>query len=211
MPSSSAKQHRFMEAIAHNPGFAKKAGVPQSVGKHFSEADKAHKFKGGGNVEKESKAVAEAEMKALKRGHAPKAVMEHERKEHKAMGYKHGGKVETGRTGYGMKDTHGAGRKAPSMDKKALPKESTGLKGFGMKKGGDVKHHTKHMKRGGSSAPMARPRRAVNPAALAALATRHEHDDEAGPLGVGAHLRPHADRVRTGLWRRRVRGLEGRA
>lgn len=39
MPSVSAKQHRFMEAIAHSPGFAKKAGVPQSVGKDFANAD----------------------------------------------------------------------------------------------------------------------------------------------------------------------------
>lgn len=29
-----------MEAVAHNPEFAKKAGVPQSVGKDFAEADK---------------------------------------------------------------------------------------------------------------------------------------------------------------------------
>ena len=40
MPSKSAKQHRFMEAIAHSPSFAKKAGVPQSVGRDFSDADK---------------------------------------------------------------------------------------------------------------------------------------------------------------------------
>lgn len=40
MPSSSQKQHRFMEAVAHNPEFAKKAGVPQLVGKDFVEADK---------------------------------------------------------------------------------------------------------------------------------------------------------------------------
>lgn len=39
MPSKSAKQHRFMEAIAHSPEFAKKAGVPQSVGKDFAKAD----------------------------------------------------------------------------------------------------------------------------------------------------------------------------
>ena len=39
MPSVSAKQHRFMEAIAHSPEFAKKAGVPQSVGKDFARAD----------------------------------------------------------------------------------------------------------------------------------------------------------------------------
>lgn len=30
-----------MEAVAHDPDFAKKAGVPQSVGQEFSEADKA--------------------------------------------------------------------------------------------------------------------------------------------------------------------------
>jgi len=39
MPSTSAKQHRFMEAISHSPSFAKKAGVPQSVGKDFAAAD----------------------------------------------------------------------------------------------------------------------------------------------------------------------------
>lgn len=44
MPSTSAKQHRFMEAVAHNSAFAKKAGVPQSVGKDFAEADKGKKF-----------------------------------------------------------------------------------------------------------------------------------------------------------------------
>jgi hypothetical protein len=32
-----------MEAVAHNKDFAKKAGVPQSVGKDFSDADKGKK------------------------------------------------------------------------------------------------------------------------------------------------------------------------
>jgi len=44
MPSSSAKQHRFMEAVAHNPAFAKKAGVPQTVGQDFVQADKGPKL-----------------------------------------------------------------------------------------------------------------------------------------------------------------------
>ena len=39
MPSKSPSQHRFFEAIAHSPEFAKKAGVPQSVGKEFAAAD----------------------------------------------------------------------------------------------------------------------------------------------------------------------------
>jgi hypothetical protein len=44
MPSVSPKQHRFMEAVAHDPKFAKKAGVPVSVGKDFAAADKAKKL-----------------------------------------------------------------------------------------------------------------------------------------------------------------------
>jgi len=37
-----------MAAIAHNPAFAKKVGIPQSVGKDFNEADKGKKFGSGG-------------------------------------------------------------------------------------------------------------------------------------------------------------------
>ena len=36
MPTVSAKQEKFMQAVAHNPKFAKKVGVPQSVGKEFT-------------------------------------------------------------------------------------------------------------------------------------------------------------------------------
>lgn len=38
MPSVSKKQERFMQAVAHNPKFAKAAGVPQSVGKEFTKS-----------------------------------------------------------------------------------------------------------------------------------------------------------------------------
>lgn len=44
MPSVSEKQKRFMDAAAHNPQFAKAAGVPVSVAKEFSEASKGQKF-----------------------------------------------------------------------------------------------------------------------------------------------------------------------
>ena len=37
-----------MTAVAHNKAFAKKVGIPQSVGKDFMEADKGKKFKKGG-------------------------------------------------------------------------------------------------------------------------------------------------------------------
>ena len=36
MPPVSEKQERFMQAVAHSPKFAKKVGVPQSVGKEFT-------------------------------------------------------------------------------------------------------------------------------------------------------------------------------
>ena len=48
MPSTSKKQHNFMAAVANNPAFAKKAGVPQSVGEEFTKADKGKKFGSGG-------------------------------------------------------------------------------------------------------------------------------------------------------------------
>jgi hypothetical protein len=39
-----------MEAIAHSASFAKKVGVPQSVGKDFATADKGKKFSEGGRM-----------------------------------------------------------------------------------------------------------------------------------------------------------------
>ena len=50
MPSTSKKQHNFMAAIANSPSFAKKVGVPQSVGKDFTTADKGRKFSKGGDT-----------------------------------------------------------------------------------------------------------------------------------------------------------------
>ncbi len=39
MPSRSPLQAKFMRAIAHSPEFARKTGVPQSVGMEFMHAD----------------------------------------------------------------------------------------------------------------------------------------------------------------------------
>jgi hypothetical protein len=44
MPSTSAKQHRLMMAVAHSPSFAKKVDIPQSVGRDFAAADKGGKY-----------------------------------------------------------------------------------------------------------------------------------------------------------------------
>ena len=52
MPSVSKKQHNFMAAVANNPKFAKKSGVPSSVGKEFLTADKGKTFKEGGTMKK---------------------------------------------------------------------------------------------------------------------------------------------------------------
>jgi hypothetical protein len=44
MPATSAKQKKFMDAAAHNPKFAKKAGIPTDVAKEYSVASKGQKF-----------------------------------------------------------------------------------------------------------------------------------------------------------------------
>lgn len=92
MPSTSKKQANFMAAIAHNPAFAKKVGVPQSVGKDFNTADKGKKFKEGGDMKsdiKQDKAMAKkavgmhesqlhggkkSDMSKLKKGGMPMAM-----------------------------------------------------------------------------------------------------------------------------------------
>jgi hypothetical protein len=58
VPSVSKKQHNFMAAVASNPKFAKKAGVPSAVGKEFLTADKGKTFKEGGTMKKMVKKMA---------------------------------------------------------------------------------------------------------------------------------------------------------
>ena len=84
MPSSSGKQHRFMAAVASNPKFAKKAGVPQSVGEEFLQADKGRKFAKGGEMA-ESKAMVKKEIGFMKKAGAPKSMIKHEESEMKGM------------------------------------------------------------------------------------------------------------------------------
>src|SRR5215472_4659603 len=42
VPATSKAQARLMNAVEHNPAFAKKAGIPQSVGKEFGVSGKAY-------------------------------------------------------------------------------------------------------------------------------------------------------------------------
>jgi len=82
MPSVSKKQERFMQAVAHNPAFAKKAGVPQSVGKEFTKS-------GGGMAE--SKKMVKKEVSFMKSKGAPKSMIKHEMSE---AGMKKGGMMK---------------------------------------------------------------------------------------------------------------------
>lgn len=57
MPAVSKKQKTFMDAVAHNPAFAKKVGVPKSVGKDFSKASKGMKFGKGSTTRTDRQTV----------------------------------------------------------------------------------------------------------------------------------------------------------
>ena len=99
MPSSSAKQHRFMAAVANNPKFAKRVGVPTSVGGDFMKADKGRKFREGGNVKNGGVSkktlldlAAKEEMEELKEHGEQHAAM-------KKMGYAKGGGIAMRGTG----------------------------------------------------------------------------------------------------------------
>jgi hypothetical protein len=78
-----------MRAVANSPSFAKKVGIPQSVGKKF-EGHKAE----GGDV-KESKAMMKKEVAFMKKKGAPKSMIKHEMAEAKGKGYAKGGGVES--------------------------------------------------------------------------------------------------------------------
>jgi hypothetical protein len=79
MPSTSKKQHNFMAAIAKNPGFAKKVGIPRSVGEEFLTADKGKKFREGGTMKHSDMSKDKPMMKKV----AGEAVKGHEKRMHK--------------------------------------------------------------------------------------------------------------------------------
>lgn len=79
MPSVSKKQHKLMAAVAHNPAFAKKVGIPQSVGQEFNKADKGKTFKKGGTMKHSD---IKQDMPMMKKV-ASAAVKGHEKKMHK--------------------------------------------------------------------------------------------------------------------------------
>jgi len=166
MPAVSAKQKKFMDAVAHNPKFAKASGVPVSVGKDFSEASKGMKFgkgapasrpdlqkinqaktlhgdmsvmKGGGMAE--SKAMVKKEVSFMKKAGAPKSMVKHEESEMKKMAK--GGSAGNGITNAKMGAVKSGGNKGKgehAIQSKGLSKGTLvamkGSKPLGMKKGG---------------------------------------------------------------------------
>jgi len=146
MPSSSKKQHNFMEAIAHNKAFAKKVGVPQSVGQDFSKADKGKTFKKGGEMKSDSKEDMKMDMSQDKKM-IKKAFSMHDKQEHKGehtnlSKLKKGGNVKKMATG-GMPDPRMAAMMAKKramaagqMGQQMAPAPAPTMP---MKKGGKVK------------------------------------------------------------------------
>ena len=162
MPSVSKKQHNFMAAVANNPAFAKKTGVPQRVGQDFAAADKGFKIKGGstsradlqkvnkpetrqgkseffskGGEMKESKAMVKKEVSFMKKKGAPASMVKHEESEMKGMKKMASGGIAASKMG-------SVRTAAPSRDGLAVKGKTKGTmismksdgKPLGMKKGG---------------------------------------------------------------------------
>ena len=73
-----------MAAVAKNPAFAKKVGVPRSIGEEFLTADKGKKFKEGGSMKHSDMSKDKPMMKKV----AKQEVKSHEKAMH---GMKKGG------------------------------------------------------------------------------------------------------------------------
>ena len=153
-----------MDAAAHNPQFAKQAGVPMSVAKDFSQASKGMTFKGertradrqvvnnpktnqgkqelfkkGGEM-KESKAMAKKEISFMEKKGAPKSMIKHEKAEY---GMKKGGMKKMATGGITSAKMGAVKTAAPSKDgvaskgkTKGTQIKMSGSKPLGMKKGG---------------------------------------------------------------------------
>jgi hypothetical protein len=115
MPTVSKKQERFMQAVAHNPAFAKKAGVPQSVGKEFTKS-------GGGMAE--SKKMVKKEVAFMQKKGAPKSMIAHEKGE--MMGMKKGGMPKFAKGGVIASKMGAVKTAAPSRDGVAVKGKTKG-------------------------------------------------------------------------------------
>ena len=110
-----------MQAVAHNPKFAKAAGVPQSVGKEFTKS-------GGGMP---VKPVAESKTRSQESDDAKRSAM---------SGMKKGGKVKKmasgGMTSMGKVKTAAPSRDGIATKGKTVGKQIVMAGNKGMKRGG---------------------------------------------------------------------------
>ena len=143
MPSVSKKQHNFMAAVANNPAFAKKAGVPQSVGKDFSNADKGRTFSKGGDM-KESKGMVKKEIGFMKKAGAPKSMIKHEMAEAKGKPFAKGGGISSSLKAHASAPASKAHKGLKSGGLAAGHKSVNGIAKQGLTKGTQIK-----MKSGG--------------------------------------------------------------
>jgi len=120
MPAKSEKQERFMRAVAHSPSFAKKVGVPMSVGREFT--------KSGANMPIVVKNTPESEKRS-----AESDVM----KRKAVSGMKKGGatkKMAGGGLAAGHKSADGVAHKGKTKARQVTMAGSTGMKKGGMTK-----------------------------------------------------------------------------
>ncbi len=131
MPSTSKKQHNFMAAVANNPAFAKKAGVPQSVGQEFTKADKGKTFKEGGRmaVSKMGKPTMKPGMSTAKVGMKPATPMADTMMAGAPGGMKKGGGVKKMASGGFVRSADGIASKGKTKAKQVT------MCGGGMAKG----------------------------------------------------------------------------
>ncbi len=145
MPTVSKKQEKFMQAVAHNPKFAKAAGVPQSVGKEFT--------KSGGGMANTSRMNRLEELGRVnaEKAKTPKGKSNLMAEKKRIVGELSGGSMagmkKGGMAKYAKGGTVGASKMgavktaAPSRDGVAIKGKTKGKQivmagGKGMKKGG---------------------------------------------------------------------------
>jgi len=147
MPSVSKKQHNFMAAVANNPKFAKKAGVPSSIGKEFLTADKGKTFKQGGIMKKKMRKFADGGDTGTSAGSAmrrmaelysekqtPKSDLDQLRSNIKSTG--RSGMAGAKAAAESIPVVRGAKELASRIGQKSMPKSYD--EEMGMKKGGKV-------------------------------------------------------------------------
>lgn len=114
-----------MAAIANSPSFAKKVGVPQSVGQDFSNADKGKKFSKGGDMASKMNSGFMAMMAKKKAESGKMAAFEKSGKDVEKKGVKEGSKADMAmdkKQMMGMKKMAEGGKADMKQDKSMMQK-----------------------------------------------------------------------------------------